>query len=489
MGKITGFIEFKRDENTSETPEKRIKNFNEFHKPLPKEYRREQAARCMNCGVPFCQSGMFLNGSVTGCPLHNLIPEWNDEVYNENYPQALLRLLKTNSFPEFTGRVCPAPCEAACVCGINGEAVTIKDNELDIIENGFAKGLVTPMPPKVRTDKKVAVIGSGPAGLACADRLNKRGHNVTVFEKNDRAGGLLMYGIPNMKLEKDIIQRRIDIMLEEGINFKFNTDGAKNAKEILKEFDAVVLCCGAEIPRDITAKNRKNTDGIYFALDFLTANTKSLLDSKFWDKNYIDPKEKNVIVVGGGDTGNDCVGTVVRHGCKSVVQLEIMSEPSLERLPSNPWPEWPLVKKTDYGQEEAIAVFGKDPRVYNTTVKEIIKDENNKIKAVKTVKVEFDENRKLTELADSQKLLDCDILIIAAGFVGCDTHIAKSYGVELTERQNVKTSDNKFRTNIENIFTAGDMHRGQSLVVWAIREGRDCAREVDEYLMGYSNMV
>ena len=488
MGKITGFMEFARDENASESVLERIKDFNEFHTPLPREERREQAARCMNCGVPFCQSGMFLNGSVTGCPLHNLIPEWNDEVYNDNYSQALLRLLKTNSFPEFTGRVCPAPCESACVCGLNGASVTIKDNELDIIENAFAKGIVTPVQPKVRTDKKVAVIGSGPAGLACADRLNKRGHNVTVFEKNDRAGGLLMYGIPNMKLEKEIVQRRIDIMTEEGIKFEFNIDGAKNAKKILKDFDAVVLCCGAEKPRDIDAEKRKNTEGIYFAVDFLTGVTKSLLESKFWDKKYIDTKDKNVVIAGGGDTGNDCVGTAVRHGCKSVVQLEIMSEPPRKRLESNPWPEWAFVKRTDYGQEEATAVFGKDPRIYNTTVKEIIKDENNKIKAVKTVRVKLGKNRRITEIADSEQIIECDILIIAAGFVGCDVNIAKSYGVEVTERQNVKTSDNSFRTNVEKVFTAGDMHRGQSLVVWAIREGRDCAREVDEFLMGYSNM-
>lgn len=488
MGKITGFMEFARDENASENVLERIKGFNEFHTPLPREERREQAARCMNCGVPFCQSGMLLNGSVTGCPLHNLIPEWNDEVYNDNYSQALLRLLKTNSFPEFTGRVCPAPCESACVCGLNGDSVTIKDNELDIIESAFAKGLVAPVQPKIRTDKKVAVIGSGPAGLACADRLNKRGHNVTVFEKNDRAGGLLMYGIPNMKLEKEIVQRRIDIMTEEGVKFEFNIDGAKNAKEILKNFDAVVLCCGAEIPRDIEAENRKNTEGIYFAVDFLTGVTKSLLNSKFWDKKYIDTKDKNVVIVGGGDTGNDCVGTVVRHGCRSVVQLEIMSEPPQKRIASNPWPEWAFVKKIDYGQEEATAVFGKDPRIYNTTVKEIIKDESNKIKAVRTVKVKLEKNRKITEIADSEQIIECDILIIAVGFAGCDVNIAKSYGVELTEKQNVKTSDNKFRTNIENIFTAGDMHRGQSLVVWAIREGRDCAKEVDEFLMGYSNM-
>lgn len=488
MGKTTGFLEYERNEKKRVSPLDRIKNFDEFYIPLDDEKRKEQAARCMNCGVPFCQSGMILNGMMTGCPLNNLIPEWNDAVYNDNLEDALSRLLKTNNFPEFTGRVCPALCEAACVNGRIGESVTCHDNELYIIEEAYKNGLIKPNPPKVRSGKKVAVIGSGPSGLAVADCLNKRGHKVTVFEKNDRIGGLLMYGIPNMKLNKSVIERKLAIMREEGIEFKVNSDVANaiEAKEILDEFDAAVLCCGANEPRDIKVTGR-DSDGIYFAVDFLTANTKSLLNSNFADKKYIDTKDKNVVIVGGGDTGNDCLGTAIRHGAKSVIQLEMMPKPPEKRTENNTWPEFPRILKTDYGQEEAIAVFGADPRIYQTTVKEIV-SEKGKLKAIKTVKVEF-KGGQLTEIENSEKIIDADILIIAAGFVGTKKYLPEAFGVELTQRNAVKTDENKFATSVPKVFTAGDMHIGQSLVVRAIAEGRKCAKEVDKFLMGYTNMI
>ncbi len=488
MGKPTGFLEYERDENKSLTPDSRIKNFNEFHHIHSRRIRRKQAARCMNCGVPFCQSGMVLNGMITGCPLYNLIPEWNDDVYRDNFKNALERLLKTNNFPEFTGRVCPAPCEAACVNNLNGESVTIRDNELYIIETAFDKGLIKPVPPKIRSGKKVAVIGSGPAGLAVADSLNKRGHTVSVYEKSDRTGGLLMYGIPNMKLNKSVIERRINIMKQEGVEFTTSYDAAikSNVSEILKKYDAVILCCGANQPRDINVAGR-NCKGVYFAVDFLSLNTKSLLDSEFKDKNYPNPKNKNVVILGGGDTGNDCVGTCIRHGCKSVVQLEITDKPPVKRPENNPWPEWPKTLKTDYGQEEAISVFGKDPRIFNTTVKEI-ESTDGKISAVKTIKTEF-KNGKLFKLPGTEKTIPTDMLIIAAGFTGTKKEVPEAFGVELTERNTVKTYDYGFSTNIPKIFTAGDMKNGQSLVASAIRDGRECARFVDAYLMEYTNMI
>lgn len=488
MGKITGFMEFERNEKKRIEPLLRIKNFDEFYIPLTDVERKEQAARCMNCGVPFCQSGMILSGMMTGCPLNNLIPEWNDAIYNDNLENALSRLLKTNNFPEFTGRVCPALCEAACVNGRDGKSVTCHDNELYIIETAYKNGLIKPNPPKVRSGKKVAVIGSGPSGLASADCLNKRGHSVTVFEKNDRIGGLLMYGIPNMKLDKSVIERKLAIMREEGVEFKVNADVGNTVKadEILENYDAVILCCGANDARDIKAPGR-DCEGVYFAVDFLTANTKSLLNSGFADKKYYDTEGKNVVIVGGGDTGNDCVGTAIRHGAKSVIQLEMMPKPPKKRTENNGWPEFPRILKTDYGQEEAIAVFGKDPRIYETTVKEIISD-NGKLKAIKTVEVKFVDG-KLTEKENSEKMIDADILIIAAGFVGTKKYLPNAFGVELTARNAVKTEENSFATNVPKVFTAGDMHIGQSLVVRAIAEGRKCAKEVDRFLMGYTNMI
>ena len=492
MGKPTGFMEYDREETTAVEPKERIKNFNEFHIPLSKEKRREQGARCMDCGVPFCQSGMELMGMTSGCPLHNLVPEWNDLVYEDNLKRAYERLIKTNNFPEFTSRVCPALCEKACTCGLNGSPVSVRENENSIIENAYEKGYAKARPPKVRTDKKIAVIGSGPAGLAAADQLNKRGHSVTVFERDDRVGGLLMYGIPNMKLEKWVIDRKINIMKEEGVEFITNANVGKDIKpaKLLKEYDRVILACGAKNPRDIKAPGR-DAEGIYFAVDFLKATTKSLLDSELKDNKYISAKGKKVVIIGGGDTGNDCVGTSIRHGAASVIQLEMMPKAPDERAENNPWPEWPRVCKTDYGQEEAIAMFGSDPRIYQTTVKEFLKDKNGKLCGLKTVKLEGKKDEKtgrmqMVEVPGSESKLDCDLVLIAAGFLGTEDYIAKAFGVDLNARTNVATEAGHYKTNVENVFTAGDMHRGQSLVVWAIREGREAAREVDESLMGYS---
>lgn len=490
MGKATGFLEYQRDETPERSPLERIRDFDEFHGALSEEERRKQGARCMNCGVPFCQSGMMLHGMATGCPLHNLIPEWNDEVYHGNTWHALSRLLKTNNFPEFTGRVCPALCEVACLCGVNDRPVTIKENERSIIEKGFTDGYMQPCIPEIRTDKQVAIVGSGPSGLACADMLNKRGHHVTVYEKNDRIGGLLMYGIPNMKLDKTVIDRRVELMKEEGVRFITHTNVGVDLlpKALLEQYDAVVLCCGAEQPRDIQALGREEAKGVYFAVDFLTRNTKSLLDSHFADGQYVNAKDKHVVVVGGGDTGNDCVGTVLRHGCKSVVQLEMMPKAPDERSADNPWPEYPKTCKTDYGQQEAIAVFGKDPRRYCTTVNRVIANENGDVTAIEIVHMAFDENHKYSPVPGSEEVIDCDLLIIAAGFTGCKTYIADAFQLELSPRNTVKTGAGKYASNVPGVFAAGDMHRGQSLVVWAIAEGRECAKEVDAYLEGYSNM-
>lgn len=494
MGKPTGFLEYQRENNKSVSPLERIKNYNEFHSPMSDEQRRLQASRCMDCGVPFCQNGKMLNGMISGCPLNNLVPEWNDLLYHNQEKQALERLLMTNNFPEFTSRVCPALCEKACTCGLHGDPVSVRENENAIIENGFEKGLINPQVIKMRSGKKIAVVGSGPSGLAVADTLNKRGHFVTVFERSDRVGGLMMYGIPNMKLEKNIIERRIELMKAEGVQFVVNADVGNNisAESLTDNYDAVILACGSSNPRDIKADGR-DAEGIYFAVDFLKATTKSLLDSGLKDGNYISAKDKNVVIIGGGDTGNDCVGTSVRHGCKSVVQLEMMPKLPDSRSENNPWPEYPRVCKTDYGQEEAIAVFGHDPRIYETTVKEFIKDENNKLCAIKTVKLKFVVNREtgkrsMQEVEGSEQIIPCELCLIAAGFLGCQNYVADAFGVELNERTNVKTDTGHFATNIEKVFTAGDMHIGQSLVVRAIREGRDASAEVDKYLMGYTNL-
>lgn len=494
MGKPTGFLEYERVEAKAVAPKERIKNFNEFHTPLSEAEQRCQSARCMDCGVPFCQSGMTIKGMTSGCPLNNLIPEWNDLVYTGNWEQAYNRLHKTSNFPEFTSRVCPALCEKACTCGLNGDAVCTKENEMAIIEHAYANGLAGPKPPKARTGKRIAVIGSGPSGLAVADQLNQRGHLVTVYERADRIGGLLRYGIPNMKLEKHIIDRKLNVMKDEGVEFVTEANIGQNikAKKIMDDYDAVVLAVGASNPRDINAPGR-DADRIYFAVDFLTATTKSLLDSDLTDGKYISAKDKNVIVIGGGDTGNDCVGTCIRHGCKSVTQLEMMPKAPDVRSESNPWPQWPLVCKTDYGQEEAIAVFGHDPRIYTTTVKEFKKDKKGKLCKVVTVQLEskVDEatgRRMMVPVDGTEKELPCELVLIAAGFLGTQKYLTDAFGVEVNQRTNIKTDDGKFATNVAGVFAAGDCHTGQSLVVKAIRQGRDCAREVDKYLMGYTNL-
>ena len=485
MGKPTGFMEYQRRGNPAQSLLERIKHYNEFHPRLSRDERRRQGARCMECGVPFCQSGAVLNGMVSGCPLHNLVPEWNDLIYTGNFTHALERLLKTNNFPEFTGRVCPALCEAACTCGLHGDPVTVKDNELGIIEDAWDRGLMSPRPPRARTGKQVAVVGSGPAGLACADQLNRRGHSVTVLEREDRPGGLLMYGIPNMKLEKPVVQRRLDKMAAEGITFRTGVDVGKDLspEQLRRDFDAVVLCCGAAQPRDLAVPGRE-LDGVWFAVDFLKETTRSLLDSNLADGTYPSAKGKHVVIVGGGDTGNDCVGTCIRHGCASVTQLEMMPKAPDQRAENNPWPEWPRVCKTDYGQEEAIALFGHDPRVYETTVAELMGHKDGKLKAVKTVRL----GRDHQPISGTEAVLDCDLLLIAAGFLGPQAYVPQAFGLALTPRSCVQTAEGSYATTAPGVFAAGDMRRGQSLVVWAIQEGRQAAREVDQYLMGYTNL-
>ena len=494
MGKPTGFLEYVRENAEAVSPAERIENYNEFHTPLSREKQQLQGARCMECGVPFCQSGMVIGGMVSGCPLNNLIPEWNDLIFTGNWEQAYNRLRKTNNFPEFTGRVCPALCEAACTCGVHGDPVSVKQNEYGIVEFAYEQGIAKAHIPEVRTGKRVAVVGSGPSGLAAADQLNQRGHSVTVFERSDRVGGLLMYGIPNMKLEKQIIERRIEIMKQEGVVFETGKNIGENveAETLLNDFDIVILACGASQPRDITAEGR-DAKGIYFAVDFLTSTTKSLLDNDLAEGSFISAKNKHVVVIGGGDTGNDCVGTAVRHGAKSVLQLEMMPKLPDERTENNPWPQWARVCKTDYGQEEAAAVFGDDPRVYQTTVKEFVKDKKGNLKELVLVKLEPSKDRKtgrisMKEVKGSEYTVPANLVLIAAGFTGSESYVTKAFGVETDGRSNVKTEVGQYATNVPKVFVCGDMRRGQSLVVWAIREGRECAREVDRTLLGYTNL-
>ena len=487
MGNPFGFMEYERQDAPAFSVQERIQHYNEFYTPLSEQEQKRQGERCMHCGVPFCQSGMPINGMISGCPLNNLIPEWNHLVSLGAWKQAYDRLKLTNPFPEFTSRVCPALCEKACTCGANGEAVTVRANEYSIIENAYLEGFAKPNPPKIRTGKRVAIVGSGPAGLAAADLLNKRGHSVTVYERSDRPGGLLMYGIPNMKLEKQIVERKISIMQAEGVTFQTSTNVGADvpAQELTENFDCVILACGASKPRDINANGRE-TEGIFFAVDFLKSTTKALLDNGLQEGAFLSAKDKSVVVIGGGDTGNDCVGTCVRHGAKSVLQLEIMPKLPDERTESNPWPEYPRVCKTDYGQEEAAEVYGSDPRLYQTTVKEFVADENGRLKAVILIKLERDNNGRMVPVEGSEAEVEAQLVLIAAGFLGSESYVTNAFGVELDERTNVAA--NGHRTNVKNVYVAGDMHLGQSLVVRAIREGIDCAREVDENLMGYTNL-
>lgn len=502
MGKSTGFLEYDRKDQIMVDPLERIKNFEEFHVSIPLEEQTMQGARCMDCGVPFCQSGMMIAGMASGCPLHNLVPETNELVYEGNWEQAYLRLSKTHSFPEFTSRVCPALCEAACTCGLHTKPVATKDNEKAIIDYAYENGLVCEETPKIRTGKKIAVIGSGPSGLAAAQLLNKRGHSVTVFERNDRIGGLLRYGIPNMKLDKRAIDRRVKLLEDAGVVFRCCVNIGKDitAEELCKEFDRIILCCGASNPRDINVPGR-DAKGIYFAVDFLKEVSKKLMDHdydsekvmKATDYSFQSLKGKKVIVIGGGDTGNDCVGTSVRLGAKEVTQIEMMPAAPACRAENNPWPQWPKILKTDYGQQEAIAVYGHDPRIFQTTVTAFIKGSRGELKGVKTVELERKTDKEtgrmnMVPIAGTEKELQADLVLIAAGFLGSEAYVTKQFGVKLDARTNVATDPASYQTSKENIFVAGDMRRGQSLVVWAIAEGRGVAKAVDESLMGYTNL-
>jgi glutamate synthase (NADPH/NADH) small chain len=489
MGKLTGFMEYGRQAPPWRDAKQRLRDWKEFHDHLPEETLKQQGARCMDCGVPFCHTGTLLPGGASGCPINNLIPEWNDLVYRGQWREALARLHKTNNFPEFTGRVCPAPCEGSCVLGINEPAVTIKSIECAIVDKGFEEGWIVPEPPTKRTGKKVAVVGSGPAGLAAAAQLNRAGHSVTVFERDDRIGGLLMYGIPPMKLDKQIVERRVKLMAEEGVSFVTSTWVGKGypTERLRTDFDAVVLCGGATAARDLTVEGR-NLGGVHFAMEFLLKSCKSLLDSNFADRQFIDAKGKNVIVIGGGDTGTDCVGTALRHGCKSLVQFEILPRPPNERASDNPWPQWPRVYNLDYGQEEAAALYGADPRRYVTVTKRLAGDAAGGVKELHTIEVDWVKNGDgrlaMKEKPGTEKVWPAELVLLAMGFVGPEKPgLLAELGVALDGRGNVAVDDDK-ATSVPGVFAAGDMSRGQSLIVWAIQEGRAAARGVDEFLMG-----
>ncbi|HVU16736.1 MAG TPA: glutamate synthase small subunit [Candidatus Didemnitutus sp.] len=493
MGKPTGFIEYLREQPVDRTPTERVRDWKEFHHHMEEKKLRQQGARCMDCGVPFCHTGRLISGMASGCPINNLIPEWNDLVYRGLWREALDRLHKTNNFPEFTGRVCPAPCEGSCVLGINNPPVTIKNIEVSIIDHGWDEGWVTPEAPKVRTGKKVAVIGSGPAGLSAAAQLNRAGHTVTVYERADRPGGLLMYGIPNMKLDKkEVVLRRIELMQKEGVTFQCNASVGGNvpAEKFLSDYDATVICTGATQPRDLPIEGR-NLKGVHFAMEFLTANTKAVLNGGA-EHALISGKGKDVVVIGGGDTGTDCVGTSMRHGCRSLLQIEILPKPPLERAADNPWPEWPKTYKMDYGQEEAAAKFGADPRIYLTTVKKFVGDEKGNVKELVTVEITWEKNEKgqfvPKEVPGSEKTRPAQLVLLAMGFLGPEQPLLKALNVETDPRSNIKAEHERYTTSIKGVFAAGDCRRGQSLVVWAINEGRGAARECDRYLMGATDL-
>jgi glutamate synthase (NADPH/NADH) small chain len=477
MGKATGFLELDRQVESYREVDIRINDYDEiFSGTHNLDQLQEQGSRCMDCGVPFCQSS-------TGCPIDNLIPEWNDLVYNNEWQEALERLEKTNNFPEFTGRVCPAPCEGSCVLGLNNPAVTIKNIELAIVDKGFEEGWIKPKLIESRTDKKVAVVGSGPAGLAAADELNQMGHSVMVYERSDRIGGLLMYGIPNMKLGKDVVDRRVDLLMQEGVEFMTNTDVGKDIStdELQNNFDAVVFTTGATKARDLPAENR-NAKGIYPAMDYLTSNTKSLLDNGIADESQLSAKGKNVIVIGGGDTGTDCIGTSLRQGAKSIINFELMSQPPEHRSDTNPWPEWPVIFRVDYGHEESNKVFGNDPRRYQLLTKAFLKDSNGDVKGIKTINVDFVDG-KLTEIDGTEKTWDAELVLLSMGFLSPEHYLSDDANIELDERGNYQSKHGEFTTSRKGVFSAGDCRRGQSLVVWAINEGRGVANSVNSFLL------
>jgi glutamate synthase (NADPH/NADH) small chain len=492
MGNPIGFINVKRTLPAERHPGERLIDWLEVSEKMPQKDIEKQASRCMDCGVPFCQSAKSeFAPVVAGCPVNNVIPEWNELIYKGRWKDAVDLLHKTNNFPEFTGRVCPAPCEGSCVLGINADPVTIKLHEKSIIDHAFKEGWVVAQLPIARTGKSVAVIGSGPAGLAAAAQLNKAGHMVTVYERADRIGGLLMYGIPNMKLQKELVQRRVDILAEEGIVFVANIEVGKDISvdQVERDFDAVVLCIGATVPRDLPVEGRE-LNGVHFAMDFLKANTKSLLDSEHKDGYYINSNGKNVVVIGGGDTGTDCIGTSLRHKCNSAIQLEIMPRPPGKRSNENPWPQWPKQLLVDYGQSEAIEVQGQDPRQYLVMTKKIESDGHGNVKAVHTVNITWQRNDNgqmfSQEVAGSEKVIPADIVLIAMGFIGPEGGLIEKFDLDQDNRSNIAAKYDKFTTSKQGVFAAGDGRRGQSLIVWAIDEGRRCAREVDSFLMGNS---
>ena len=478
MGKVTGFKEYDRRVEPLREVGKRLGDFGEIYTEHQDEHLQTQGARCMDCGVPFCQSG-------NGCPIHNLIPEWNDLVYQGRWRDALDRLHKTNNFPEFTGRVCPAPCEGACVLGITDPPVTIKNIENAIIDRGFAEGWVKARPPSARTGKKVAVVGSGPCGLAAADQLNKAGHEVTVYERADRVGGLLMYGIPNMKLDKAVVERRVQLLRDEGITFEVNADVGRNldVKQLLDDNDALLLATGASLARDLPIPGR-DAKGVHLAMEFLTQNTKSLLDSNHEDGNYISAKGKRVIVIGGGDTGTDCIGTSLRHGCKSLVNFELLPKPPAERAADNPWPLWPRIYRVDYGHAEAAGRFGEDPRVYSIMSKEFLADGEGNLTGIVTVNVDDG----LQEIPGSEKTWEADLILLSMGFLQPEHYINEALGMATDERGNFVASKTDFKTSVPKVYAAADCRRGQDLVVRAINEGREAAREIDRDLMGSTQL-
>ena len=491
MGKPTGFKEFERQAAPYRNAVERTADFKEIYTDHDVERLATQASRCMDCGVPFCQSPDMAHGR-SGCPIHNLIPEWNDLVYRGHWRDALDRLHETNNFPEFTGRVCPAPCEGSCVLGITDPPVTIKNIEMAIIDRGFEESWVVPTPPVSRSGKKVAVVGSGPAGLAAAAQLNKAGHTVVVYERADRIGGLLMYGIPNMKLDKSIVQRRIDLMRQEGVQFLTNANvgsgeaGSVAVSPLADEVDALLLATGATLPNNLPIPGRE-LSGVHFAMEFLTANTKSLLDSDHEDGAYIDAKDKNVVVIGGGDTGTDCIGTALRHGCKTLTNFEIVPEPTAERATDNPWPTWPLIFRVDYGHEEAAARFNRDPRVYRTSAVEFRGNGEGKLASLVAADFEVVDGR-FSKVDGSEKTWDADLVLLAMGFRGPEQYVSEPLGLELDARSNYKAEKGSYRTNHRKVFAAGDCRSGQSLVVRAINEGREAAREIDRALMGATEL-